>query len=277
MPFIIASFYHFFDFSHYVQSREELLALMKANDIRGSILVAEEGFNGTISGSRASVDIILAHLTTLAGGPFTHKESTDVKHAFPRTKVRLKKSTISLGEPAPLDMVGEYVEPKEWNALISDPDTIVLDTRNWYETYLGTFKNAIDPNTKNFKELPAFVRENLANAKDKKIATFCTGGIRCEKFTAWMKNEGFEHVYHLKGGILKYLEEIPADESTWQGECYVFDKRIALGHGLVPTQTTLMCYACGNPVTEDDRKSPLYKEHISCPFCAEKHDDAVAG
>ena len=270
MPFIIASFYHFFDFSHFARSQAPLLALMKANDIRGSILIAEEGFNGTISGKRKAVDAVLAHLAELAGGPFEHKESTDSKHAFPRTKVRLKKATISLGEPAPLELVGEYVAPKEWNALISDPHTIVLDTRNRYETHLGTFKGAIDPDTQNFKELPAFVRKNLGDAKQKKIATYCTGGIRCEKFTAWMKAEGFEKVYHLKGGILKYLEEIPKEESTWEGECYVFDKRIALGHGLVPTTTMTQCNACGNPQTEEDRKSPHYIEHVQCVFCVDE-------
>ena len=292
--FTVAAFYHFFDFVDYEKRRAELLALLKAQHIKGSILIASEGFNGTISGTRENIDAVLAHLTTL-GGAFEHKESMFDKQPFGKAKVRLKKELISLGFPLPLregargwgnaDMpplltsplkggrnftVGEYVEPRDWNALIADPDTIVLDTRNSYETHLGTFKRAIDPNTRNFRELPEFVRKNLGDMKHKKIATFCTGGIRCEKFTAWMKNEGFENVYHLKGGILKYLEVVPPEKSLWDGECYVFDERVAVGHGLTPSTTASNCNACGHTLTEEDRKHPLYMEHKRCGFCAHR-------
>lgn len=267
MTFLVAAFYHFFDFADYEKRQPELLALLKEKNIKGSILVASEGFNGTISGTREDIDHVLAHLATL-GGTFEHKESFFDKQPFGKAKVRLKKETISLGEPCPPEMRGEYVEPKNWNALIADPDTLVLDTRNKYETHLGTFARAIDPGTQNFRQLPDFVRKNLANAKDKKIATFCTGGIRCEKFTAWLKNEGFEQVYHLKGGILKYLEEIPEEKSLWQGECYVFDERVAVGHGLVPSSTASNCDACGHTLTAEERNHPLYIEGKRCGYCA---------
>ncbi|MDX2072831.1 MAG: rhodanese-related sulfurtransferase [Alphaproteobacteria bacterium] len=268
MPYIVAAFYHFFDFPHFAGKRQELLEILVKNDICGSLLIAAEGFNGTIAGSREGIDCALAHLYKVAGGTFEHKESIAEKKPFRRTKVRLKKETISIGEPCPPNMVGEYVEAKDWNALIDDPDVIVIDTRNVYETHLGTFKGAVDPGLRIFKQLPGYVRNNLADAKDKKIATFCTGGIRCEKFTAWMKAEGFENVYHLKGGILKYLEEIPPEESRWEGECYVFDNRIAVGHGLVPSQTATMCPGCGQTLKPEDRTHPLYVENASCQFCA---------
>lgn len=265
--FTVAAFYHFFDFTDYAARRAELLALLKAQEIKGSILLAGEGFNGTISGTREGIDAVLAHLETL-GGAFAHKESVFEKQPFGKAKVRLKKETISIGEPCPPSMRGDYVAPKAWNALISDPDTIVIDARNSYETHLGMFDSAVDPRTKNFKQLPAFVRENLNDAKKKKIATYCTGGIRCEKFTAWLKNEGYENVYHLEGGILKYLEEIPASESKWQGECYVFDERVAVGHGLAPSQTASMCKACGHALTPEDRANAAYKPGESCPYCS---------
>ncbi len=282
MPYVIAACYHFFDFPHFAEKRQEIKDVFIKNDICGSLLIAAEGFNGTIAGSREGIDATLAYLQReIVGGRFDYKESMAEKKPFRRTKVRLKKETISIGEPCPPELVGEYVEPKDWNALIADPDVIVLDTRNVYETHLGTFKGAVDPNLRIFKQLPAYVRKNLADAKDKKIATFCTGGIRCEKFTAWMKAEGFEHVYHLKGGILKYLEEIPPEESRWEGECYVFDHRYAVGHGLTPSTTVTMCYACGQTLTPEDREHPLYVKDESCQFCAknmtEKNDVLESG
>jgi UPF0176 protein len=267
MPFIIASFYHFFEFPHFMEKRMELLDTLGRAGVKGSLLIASEGFNGTLAGSREGVDILLKTLREI-GGDFTYKESVSDKEPFKRLKVRLKKETISIGEEAPLAMVGEYVEPKDWNDLISDPDTIVVDTRNIYETHLGSFKGAIDPHIRTFKQLPEYVRKHLSNEKKKKIATFCTGGIRCEKFTAWMKKEGFENVYHLKGGILKYLEEIPKEQSTWEGECYVFDQRLAVGHGLTPSTTTTMCYGCGQTLTPEDRTHPLYQaDQMGCQFC----------
>jgi len=268
MPFIIATFYHFFDFPDYAAHRMDILEVFKKNDICGSLLLASEGFNATIAGSREGLDAALTYLYKVAGVKFQYKESVAEKKPFRRVKVRLKKETISIGEPCPLDMVGEYVEPKDWNALISDPDTIVLDTRNVYETHLGTFENAVDPKLRTFKQLPDYVRKNLGDAKNKKIATFCTGGIRCEKFTAWMKNEGYENVYHLKGGILKYLEEIPQEKSKWNGECYVFDQRYAVGHGLKPSTTVTMCFGCGQTLKPEDREHPLYSsDQLSCQFC----------
>ncbi|MGE3714164.1 MAG: rhodanese-related sulfurtransferase [Alphaproteobacteria bacterium] len=189
---------------------------------------------------------------------------------FGKAKVRLKKETISLGEEVRREHVGEYVEPKDWNALISDPDTVILDTRNAYEYKLGTFRNAIDPDTRTFKELPEFVRKNLADKKDKPIATFCTGGIRCEKLTAWLKQEGFEKVYHLRGGILQYLEDVPEEHSLWQGECFVFDERVAVDHSLSPSVQHTMCPGCGLPVTPEDKLRDDYVEGKSCRFCVIK-------
>jgi UPF0176 protein len=291
MTFVVASFYHFFDFPDYASRRAELLALLQAQQIKGSILIAAEGFNGTVSGRRDAIDAALAYLQTL-GGAFEYKESFHDVQPFGKAKVRLKKELISLGEKTPSltlprsagegiscslspkggelgrGSVGDYVEPRDWNALIADPDTLVLDTRNAYETHLGMFARAVDPKTKNFKELPAFVRKNLGHAKRQKIAAYCTGGIRCEKFTAWLKGQGFENVYHLRGGILKYLEEIPESESLWQGECFVFDERVAVGHGLAPSATAGMCKACGHALTEKDRQDTLYSEGKQCRFCA---------
>jgi len=266
MTTIVAAFYHFFDFADYTQRQAELLQLLKEHNIKGSILIASEGFNGTISGTRENIDAVLAHLRTL-GGDFEHKESFFNKQPFGKAKVRLKKETISIGEPCPPGIRGEYVDAKDWNALISDPDTIVLDTRNTYETHLGTFERAIDPGTRNFRQLPDFVRKHLGDKKHKKIATFCTGGIRCEKFTAWMKNEGFENVYHLKGGILKYLEDIPESKSLWNGECYVFDERVAVGHGLKASTTASSCNACGHTLIEKDRQHPDYIKNKKCAYC----------
>ena len=267
MTFVVATFYHFFDFPHFAELKQPLKAELTRLGIKGSLLLADEGVNATLSGTREAIDHFLAYLqVNVIKGKMEHKESFHDSQPFKRTKVRLKKETISLGEPVGSKR-GEYIEPKDWNALIADPDTIILDTRNSYEVHLGTFKNAIDPKTQNFKQLPDFVRHTLSDAKHKKIATFCTGGIRCEKFTGWMLDQGFEHVYHLKGGILKYLEEIPEAQSRWHGECYVFDERVAVGHGLKPSQSASMCRACGHALTPEDRSSPLYVENTACPYC----------
>lgn len=269
MPFIVAAFYHFFDFPDYAAARPSLLKLLNEQHIKGSILIAAEGVNGTISGTREGIDAVLAYLAReIVRGPFEHKESLSDEQPFGKAKVRLKKELISLGPYVAPTRTGTYVDPKDWNALIEDPDTLVLDTRNSYETHLGTFARALDPDTRTFKQLPAFVKNNLNPKQHKKIATFCTGGIRCEKFTAWMLDQGFEEVYHLRGGILKYLEEIPPEESRWQGECYVFDERVAVGHGLAASTTASMCTACGHALTPDDRADRRYKENESCPFCA---------
>ena len=265
-------------------------------DIKGSLLIAPEGINGTLAGTREGMDGFLDYLRKdIIKGPFEHKESLCDHQPFKRTKVRLKKETISLGvspspalpriaagegEKIPSPVLhgggsgrGAFIEPKDWNALIADPDVVLLDARNSYETHLGTFAGAIDPNTQNFKQLPDFIRHTLSNAKQKKIATFCTGGIRCEKLAPWMAAQGFEEVYQLKGGILKYLEEIPQEESKWQGECFVFDNRVAVGHGLVPSRDATMCRPCGQPLTAEDRAHPLYMEDVRCPYCPAKGDN----
>ena len=265
---IVATFYHFFDFTDFEARKNELKQQMIAHNIKGSILIAPEGINGTIGGIRDNLDDFLNYLKNdIIHGDMEHKESITQTMPFGRTKVRLKTETISLGEPVDLSQVGTYVAPKNWDALICDPNTIVLDTRNDYETHLGTFKGAIDPNIETFKQLPAFVRKTLSENKDAKIATFCTGGIRCEKFTAWMKAEGFTDVYHLQGGILKYLEEIPEDQSNWQGECYVFDDRVAVTHGVAASTTASKCEACGFALTPEDRAHPRFQQDVSCPYC----------
>jgi UPF0176 protein len=239
MPFVVATLYHFFDFSHYAGMRAPLKEKLDALGVKGTLLLAPEGINGTVAGTREAIDRLLAYLKAeVIGAAFEHKESSCDSVPFARTKVKLKKETISLGEPNDPRSAGTYVSPQDWNALISDPETLVLDTRNGYEVELGTFDRACNPQIRHFKQFPEYIRMALAEQKHRKIATFCTGGIRCEKVTAWMKEQGFEHVYHLKGGILKYLEEIPQEESKWQGECFVFDERVAVGHGLKPSEAT---------------------------------------
>ena len=265
--FTIAAFYHFFDFPHFADTRAALKDAMVERSIYGSILIADEGINGTIGGSADAIDSYMAYLRDdIIHGAFNYKISQALTQPFKRAKVRLKKETISIGEEA-VPGNSNYVEATDWNALIADPDTIVLDARNRYEIRLGHFKNATDPDTQHFKQLPDFVRMHLADAKHKKIATYCTGGIRCEKLGPWLASQGFGQVYQLRGGILKYLEEVPQAESSWQGECYVFDGRIAVGHGLKPTQTASMCSACGTPLQPEDREHPYYSEDVSCPYC----------
>lgn len=276
MSFVVATFYHFFDFSGFELAREPILNEMTRLNIKGSLLIAPEGINGTLAGTREAIDHILAYLSRdIIKAPLEHKESFCETQPFARTKVRLKKEIIGLGEPVSPQHVsspktGHYVDAKDWNAIISDPDTIVLDTRNSYEVHLGTFERAIDPDIRIFKQLPDYVRTHLDPKKHKKIATFCTGGIRCEKFSAWMLDQGFEHVYQLKGGILKYLEDVPASESKWQGECYVFDERVAVGHGLAASQSASQCPACGHALTPEDRAHPDYIEQTCCPYCESK-------
>lgn len=269
MKFVVAALYHFFDFPHFEETRTALLDEMKRLSIKGSLLITPEGINGTIAGTRETIDEMLTYLkTNIMHSDFEHKESLCDYQPFQRSKVRLKKETISIGKPVSLEYRGQYVTPQEWNALISDPETLIIDTRNDYEVHLGTFEGAVDPGIRNFKQLPKFVRDLYDPAKHRKIATFCTGGIRCEKFTAWMAQEGFKDVYHLKGGILKYLEEIPESESKWHGECYVFDERIAVGHGLKPSETMAQCRACNHTLTKYDMQLSEYIKDEQCPYCA---------
>jgi UPF0176 protein len=269
MSFVVATFYHFFDFKDFALQQQPLKCELTRLGIKGSLLIAHEGMNATLSGTREAIDEFMSYLQIhVVGDAIERKESFHSAQPFKRTKVRLKKETISLGEPLRTRDSGTYVAPREWNALIADPDTIVLDTRNDYEVHLGSFKGAVNPGIRTFKELPDFVRRRLNDGRDQKIATFCTGGIRCEKFTSWLLDQGFSKVYHLKGGILKYLEDVPQEESLWEGECYVFDERVAVGHGLVPSRTASMCRACGHALTPQDRASPAFIAGEQCPFCA---------
>jgi len=266
---VVCALYKFIELANHEALRQPLLDFMQARDIRGTLLLANEGINGTVAGSREAIDQLLEHLQAdprLAG--LNHKESYDENNPFYRTKVRLKKEIVTLGVEGidPRQSAGTYVAPKDWNALISDPETILIDTRNDYETGIGTFKNAVDPATKTFREFPAYVEKNLDPAKHKKVAMFCTGGIRCEKSTAYLKELGFENVYHLQGGILKYLEDVPAEESLWEGECFVFDNRVSVDHSLVKGEHD-QCHACRMPITEADKLSPEYEKGVSCPHC----------
>jgi UPF0176 protein len=239
--------------------------------VRGTLLLAHEGINGTIAGPDAGVHAVLAFLRALpefAG--LEHKESRASKAPFLRMKVKLKKEIVTMGveDIDPLRVVGTYVAPRDWNALISDPDTIVIDTRNDYETALGVFKGAVDPDIKTFRDFPDWVRANGGLHNKPKIAMYCTGGIRCEKATAYMKEQGFDEVFHLKGGILKYLEEVPAEESLWEGACFVFDERVSVVQDLKQGDHKL-CRACRNPLTAEDMASPHYEAGVSCPQCYE--------
>jgi UPF0176 protein len=272
MTQVVATFYKFVRLPDFVEKREPLLAYCQAQSIKGTILLAAEGINGTIAGSRQAINSVLSFLRSdprLAD--LEPKESYADAQPFDRMKVRLKKEIVTLGLPEinPSDRVGTYVSPKEWNTLISDPDVIVIDTRNDYEVSIGTFQGAQNPKTRSFHEFPDYVRDRLDPNKHKKVAMFCTGGIRCEKASSFMMAQGFQGVYHLKGGILKYLEEVPEEESLWQGECFVFDRRIAMRHGL-EEGTHGMCRSCGHPISDEDKTSPHYQEGISCPYCFDR-------
>lgn len=266
---VVAALYKFASLSDYQELQAPLLDLCNQYRIKGTLLLAEEGINGTVAGSREGIDALLHYLRSdarLAG--LEHKESHADEMPFYRMKVRLKKEIVTLGVPGidPNRKVGTYVPPEQWNTLISDPDVIVVDTRNAYEYEIGTFKGAVDPHTSTFREFPEFVKKNLDPAKHKKVAMFCTGGIRCEKASSYMLEQGFEEVYHLQGGILKYLEKVPAEESLWEGECFVFDQRVAVKQGLELGEFDL-CHACRHPVSPDDKLSPEYEEGVSCPYC----------
>lgn len=267
---IVAALYHFAAMEDYQERRAPILSVCEANKVKGTLLLASEGINGTIAGSRGGIDAVLAHLRAIPGfDTLVHKESYAERTPFYRMKVRLKKEIVTLGvgeDGNPLKQVGTYVEPRAWNELISDPEVTLVDTRNDYEYEIGTFKNAIDPKTSDFREFPDYVRENLDPEKNKKVAMFCTGGIRCEKATAYMLSQGFKEVYHLKGGILKYLEEVPEEESLWEGECFVFDERVSVGHGLEVGDYEL-CRACRWPLSPEDRKAPEYRRGICCARC----------
>lgn len=269
---IIAAFYKFADFPKYKKVQLNLKSFMQKRDVKGTILLTPEGLNGTISGSREGVDATLDYLKELKGfEDMEHKEATHHCHVFERTKVKCKNETIGIGEYCnPMEMVGEYVDSKDWNKLI-ERGVPMIDTRNDYEAHLGKFKNAIDPQTKRFKDLRKWTEENLDPAKDKEVAMYCTGGIRCEKYSSYLLSKGFEKVYHLKGGILQYLEDTPEEQSTWEGECYVFDERVAVKHGLEVSEDAENCPACGHALMTKDRVKDSYIPGVQCPFCADKH------
>lgn len=270
MPkYLVAAFYKFVPLPAFEKLQAPVLEFCRRHDILGTILLAEEGINGTVCGLEPNMRKLLAYLSGLPEiSGLEHKESWADEAPFHRIKVRLKKEIVTLGEPGvdPNKKVGEYIEPEDWNELISDPDVVVIDTRNDYEVSIGTFKGAINPETTSFREFPEWFRSKRELHNKPKIAMFCTGGIRCEKSTAFLKAEGFEDVFHLKGGILKYLETVPEEESLWDGECFVFDNRVSVGHGLRPGPYDL-CHACRHPITEEDKKSPRYSPGVSCPRC----------
>ena len=265
----VAALYRFVPLSDLSKVQAAMKAACEENGICGTILIAPEGINGTIAGVGEKLDAIIDVLDRLAGVRSGElKYSTSTGKPFLRMKVRVKKEIITMAAPEanPTKAVGQYVTAQDWNNLISDPDVTVLDTRNDYETAVGIFKGAIDPDIQKFTDFKNFVAEKLDPAKNKKIAMFCTGGIRCEKASSYMLAHGFEEVYHLQGGILKYLETIPADQSLWEGECFVFDRRVAVGHGLEEGNHNI-CYGCRFPLKEGDRASDMYEEGVSCPRC----------
>ncbi len=270
--FVVAALYKFVTLEDFHELREPLLEVCLSAGTRGTLLLAREGINGTIAGSRHSVDEVLAYLRSDSRlADLEHKESFDDHMPFYRMKVKLKKEIVTMGIEGidPNSRVGTYVKPQDWNALVDDPDVLLLDTRNDYEYGIGSFKGAVDPQTVNFREFPEYVRSHLDPGKQKKVAMFCTGGIRCEKASAFMLSEGFEEVYHLQGGILKYLEEVPEQESTWEGECFVFDNRVAVDHKLEKGQYD-QCYGCRHPITEQDKLSDKYQKGVCCPLCYDK-------
>ncbi|WP_227367900.1 rhodanese-related sulfurtransferase [Halomonas sp. M20] len=266
---VVAALYKFVTLNDFEALREPLLETLKTHDIKGTLLLAREGINGTVSGRRESIDALLAWFKTDPRfADLDHKESHCDEQPFYRTKVKLKKEIVTLGIPEvdPNQTVGTYVEPGDWNALVSDPEVLVIDTRNDYEVEIGSFKGAINPETKSFREFPEYVKAHYDPSKHKKVAMFCTGGIRCEKASSFMLNEGFDEVYHLKGGILNYLEKVPESESLWQGDCFVFDNRVTVRHDLSEGEFE-QCHACRRPLSAEDRASEHYTPGISCPHC----------
>ena len=267
--FVVAALYRFVTLDDYRELREPLLDECVAAGVKGTLLLAAEGINGTIAGSRDGIDRVLAWLRSeprLAA--LEHKESLDDEMPFYRMKVKLKREIVTMGIAGidPNRVVGTYVAPRDWNTLVNDSEVVLIDTRNRYEVDIGTFRGAIDPATTSFREFPRYVRENLDPARHRKVAMFCTGGIRCEKASAFMLQEGFEEVYHLQGGILKYLEEVPEAESTWEGECFVFDNRVAVNHRLEKGRYD-QCHGCRHPITAEDKASELYQQGVCCPHC----------
>jgi UPF0176 protein len=268
--------YKFVPLPAFAELQEPIRLLCEAQRVRGTLLLAPEGINGTIAGTEPDIRTVLDGLRAMpAFSGLEHKESRASQMPFPRLKVRLKKEIVSMGVPGidPNRQTGEYVDPADWNALLDDPDLVLIDTRNDYEVTIGTFDNAVNPQTGSFRQFPEWVKASEVLKDKPKVAMFCTGGIRCEKAAALLRKEGFEEVYQLKGGILKYLETVPPEESRWSGECFVFDERVTVREGLVPGNHFL-CRACRMPISEVEMRSPDYREGISCPHCIDRHTDA---
>ena len=266
---VVAALYRFVTLDDFDALREPLLTVCQEQGVKGTLLLAHEGINGTIAGSRAGIDAVIAWLRADDRmADLSWKESFDEAQPFYRMKVKLKREIVTMGvsDVDPNEVVGTYVKPTDWNTLISDPDVLLIDTRNDYEVEIGTFKGAVDPNTKTFREFPDYVKQNVDPARHKKVAMFCTGGIRCEKASSYMKQQGFEEVYHLEGGILKYLEEVPQEQSLWQGECFVFDNRVTVKHDLTAGSFD-QCHGCRRPISDEDKQSELYEKGVACPHC----------
>ena len=274
--FTVAALYHFTRFDDLAALQGPLLDLCKSRGVMGTLLLAKEGINGTVAGSREGIDAVLAHIRTLPGcTDLEWKKSTASVPPFHRMKVRLKKEIVTMGQPDvdPVARVGSYVDPADWNDLISAPDVAVIDTRNDYEVAIGTFEGAVDPQTKSFGEFPEWWEKNKHRFHNKRIAMFCTGGIRCEKSTNYLMGQGVEDVYHLKGGILKYLEEVPPQQSKWDGDCFVFDARVSVGHGL-EEGPHILCHACRRPLVPEDRDHPAFEQGVSCHQCMNETTEA---
>ena len=270
--FTVAALYHFTHFPDTTAIQGPLQELARTKGVRGSLLLAKEGINGTIAGTRSGVDAVLAHIRTLPGcANIEWKESNAAEMPFNRMKVRLKREIVTMGQPDvdPTASVGHYVKAEDWNELIRSPDVVVIDTRNDYEVAIGTLEGAIDPDTASFGEFPAWWQENRHRFHNKRIAMFCTGGIRCEKSTNYLIGQGVDNVFHLKGGILKYLEKVPEKESDWNGECFVFDGRVSVGHGLAEGSHEL-CFACRRPILPQDKSQPEYEHGVSCHQCIDE-------
>ena len=274
-PIVIAAMYRFVRLDDYVELRDPLLQCLLDNELRGTLLLAREGLNGTVAGSREGIDALLDYLRADERlRDLDCKFSYDESVPFLRARVKLKREIVTMGvedlDPA---VGGTYVDPADWNALITDPDVVLIDTRNTYETDIGSFEGAIHPQTESFRDFPAYAREHLDPAKQRKVAMFCTGGIRCEKSTAFLRQLGFDEVYHLRGGILKYLEEVPEEASRWQGECFVFDNRVSVNHALEKGSYD-QCHACRRPISEADKQSEHYLPGVSCPQCYASRTEA---
>ncbi len=269
-PIAVSTFYHFSPLNDPASLKPSLLSYMRERDILGTITLAKEGINATIAGTEQAIEELLKEIRRIPGfAKLSHRLSYHATRPFGRGKVKVKRELISLGAEAdPSVCIGTYVAPEHWNSIISAPDVVMIDTRNGYEFDIGHFKGALNPATRNFKEMVAFTAENLDPKRHKRVAMYCTGGIRCEKYSSYLITQGFEQVYHLQGGIIAYLESVPEPQSLWEGECYVFDERVAVGHGLTPSVDASMCLGCGRPLYSANRAHPEYREGHQCEFCS---------